>query len=287
MADSIEIEPMGAGEQTASEPANEIEEPLTTPEPVANQAQRTDESPVGGIWTPGFIVIFALILVVGLSADSLLVQARDNGYLAGNGILLAHLTPIFVMWVVIIVQTRSFWIRLGGIFGCIWALFSAINLIITLGSISPNAPILAHLDAAFSSALLGCYICLSMERIPMRRWDSWFFSIAPIVAICFVTVLFFLTPADDRSFSTIEDAIAGIANVLSVLIWWARPSCWKVVPGLTFLFGVAPLIILLLSIPGLADGDTNFFFGEVMLLCILLGAIRFLQSELRRKLAHE
>jgi hypothetical protein len=284
MADSIEIEPMGTGEQTVTESANQ--ETIIAPEPVVDQAQSTDEVPIRVIWTPRFIVIFALILVVGLSADSLLVQARDNGYLAGNGILLAHLTPIFIMWVVIIVQARSVWIRLGGIFGCIWAIFSAINLIITLHSISPNAPILAHLDAAFSSALLGCYICLSIEQIPLRRWDAWFFSIAPIIVICFVTGLFFLTPADSRSFSTIEDAIAGIANVLSVLIWWARPSCWKVVPGLTFLFGIAPLIILLLSIPGLADGDTNFFFGEVMLLCILLGTIRFLQSELRRKLAH-
>ncbi|HLG75822.1 MAG TPA: hypothetical protein VKX46_05370, partial [Ktedonobacteraceae bacterium] len=279
-----EIEPMGTGEQTVTESANQ--ETIIAPEPVVDQAQRTDEVPIRVIWTPRFIVIFALILVVGLSADSLLVQARDNGYLAGNGILLAHLTPIFIMWVVIIVQARSVWIRLGGIFGCIWAIFSAINLIITLHSISPNAPILAHLDAAFSSALLGCYICLSIEQIPLRRWDAWFFSIAPIIVICFVTGLFFLTPADSRSFSTIEDAIAGIANVLSVLIWWARPSCWKVVPGLTFLFGIAPLIILLLSIPGLADSDTNFFFGEVMLLCILLGTIRFLQSELRRKLAH-
>jgi hypothetical protein len=284
MADSIEIEPMGTGEQTVTESANQ--ETIIAPEPVVDQAQRTDEVPIRVIWTPRFIVIFALILVVGLSADSLLVQARDNGYLAGNGILLAHLTPIFIMWVVIIVQARSVWIRLGGIFGCIWAIFSVINLIITLHSISPNAPILAHLDAAFSSALLGCYICLSIEQIPLRRWDAWFFSIAPIIVICFVTGLFFLTPADSRSFSTIEDAIAGIANVLSVLIWWARPSCWKVVPGLTFLFGIAPLIILLLSIPGLADSDTNFFFGEVMLLCILLGTIRFLQSELRRKLAH-
>jgi hypothetical protein len=285
MADSIEIEPMGTGEQTVTEPANEAQETITTPEPGVDQVQRADEVPAGVIWTPRFIVIFALILIVGLSADSLLVQARDNGYLPGNVVLLVHLAFIFVMWVVIIVQARSLWIRLGGIFGCIWAIFSAINLIITLHSISPNTPILAHLDAAFSSALLGCYICLSIERIPLRRWDAWFFSIAPIVAICFVMALFFLTPTDSRSFSTIEDAIAGIANVLCLLIWWARPSCWKVVPGITFLFGVAPFTILLLSIPGLADGDTNFFFWEVMLLCILLGTIRFLQGDLRRKLA--
>lgn len=92
MADSIEIEPMGTGEQTVTEPANQ--ETIIAPEPVVDQAQRTDEVPIRVIWTPRFIVIFALILVVGLSADSLLVQARDNGYLAGNGILLAHLIPI-------------------------------------------------------------------------------------------------------------------------------------------------------------------------------------------------
>lgn len=282
MADSIEVEQTRTREQTVAGPANAGQEVTATPEPVVDQMK--DELSAGVIWTPRFIGIFALILIVGLSADSLLVQARDNGYLAGNGILLAHVALIFVVWVAIIARARSAWIRLGGIFGCIWAIFSSINLIITLQSVSPNAPILSHLNAAFSSAMLGCFICLSIERTPLRRWDAWFFTIAPIVAICFVIMLFLLTPAENRSFSTIEDAIAGIANILSLLIWWARPSCWKMEPGVTFLFGAVPLIILLLSIPGLANSDTNFFFWEIMLLCILLGAIRFLQGELRRKL---
>lgn len=286
MADSIEVEPTRTREQAIAEPANNGQELTATTEPAGDQVQATDERSAGVIWTPRFIAVFALILILGLSADSLLVQARNNGYLAGNGIFLVHVALIFMIWLAIIVRARSAWIRLGGVFGCIWAIFSGINLIVTLQPVGPSAPILSHLDAAFSSALLGCYICLSIERTPLRRWDAWFFSIAPIIAICFVTVLFFLTPADTRSFSTIEDAIAGIANILCLLLWWGRPSCWKVEPGVTLLFGAAPLLILLLSIPGLADSDTNFFLWEIMLLCILLGAIRFLQGELRRKPAH-
>ncbi|HLI07427.1 MAG TPA: hypothetical protein VKV40_12730 [Ktedonobacteraceae bacterium] len=283
MAESIEAEPTETIEKVGAEPAKIVQvttEVTTVQEPV------TDHVEVGVIWTPGFIVVFALMLIIGLSADSLLVQARDNGYLPGNGILTVHVILIFVTWVAIIAWARSAWTRLGGIFGCIWAIFLTLNLVITAYPVNPNAPILAHLNAAYSSALLGCYICLSMERVPLRRWDAWFFSIAPFVAVCFVLALFLLTPAADRSFSTIEDAIVGIANILSFLVWWARPSCWETEPGVTFLFGVAPLTILLLSIPGLANGDTNFFFSELLLLSILLGAIRFLQGELRWKALH-
>ena len=283
MADSIEAEETGTREQAVAKPADK-EKASTPQETVVDHVPASNEDSAGVIWTPRFIVIFALIVILALSADSLLVQARDNGYVAGNGILLVHVALIFVVWIVIIARAHSAWIRMGGIFGCIWAIFSGINLIITLQSISPNAPVLAHLNAAFSSALLGCFICLSIAHTPLRRWDAWFFTIAPIAAICFVTALFLLTPAENRSFSTIEDAIAGIANILCLLIWWTRPSCWKTEPGVTFLFGAAPLIIMLLSIHGLADGDTNFFLWEIMLLCLLLGAIRFLQGELRQQL---
>ncbi len=284
MAESIEAEQTETVEKDVAEPTPGVQVTTAVQGPVVDHVE--NGIPAEVIWTPRFILIFALLLTVGLSADSLLVQARDNGYLPGNAIFMAHVVLIFVVWIAIIARARSAWTRLGAIFGCIWAIFLSLNLVITAYYVPANAPILAHLNAAYSSALLGCYICLSIECVPLRRWDAWFFSIAPLVAICFVLVLFLLTPADDRSFSTIEDAIAGIANILGFLIWWARPSCWKFEPGVTFLFGVAPLIILLLSIPGLADSDTNFFFWEMLLLSILLGAIRFLQGELRRQSVH-
>ena len=233
------------------------------------------------IWTPRFIILFVLTLVLGLSAESLLVQARDNGYLAENGILLVHVALISICWIAIIVRARSAWPRLGAVFGCIWAVFLSIFLAITLNRISPNVPVLPLLNSAFSIALLGCYICLSIDRTAVSRWDSWFFSIAPIVAACAVIAIFLLAPPDSRSFGTIEVGIIATANVLNLLVWWLRPSCWQTQPGAAFLFGTASLILLLLAIPGLSDNDANFFFRQVMLLCILLGAIRTLQGELR------
>jgi hypothetical protein len=195
--------------------------------------------------------------------------------------LLAHVALVSICWIAIIVRARSSWVRLGAVFGCVWAVFLSIFLVITLNRISPNVPVLPLLNTAFSSALLGCYICLSIDRTPVYRWDTWFFSIAPIVAACSVIAAFFLGPSDSRSLSTVEVGIIATATVLSLLVWWLRPSCWKTQPGPTFLFGAASLILLLLAIPGLSDNDTNFFLRQVMLLCILLAAMRTLQSELR------
>ena len=264
-------------------PAPNVQEAVAeVQEPAIGRVTASEPVPVQVIWTPRFIILFVLTLVLGLSIESLLVQARDNGYLAENGILLVHIALISVFWIAIIVRARSPWARLGGIFGCIWAVFFSIFLVITLQRISPNAPVIPHLNAAFSSALLGCYICLSIDQTPFDRWDAWFFSIAPILAACSVIAVFFLTPADGRSISTIEVGVVAIANILSLLVWWIRPSCWKTQPGVTFLFGAAALILLLLAIPGLSDNDTNFFLRQVMLLSILLGAMRTLQGEMRR-----
>jgi hypothetical protein len=274
-----------AGQMETSERdvhASNVQEAVTKPQELAMELVLASSEPVPQIiWTPRFIILFVLTLVLGLSAESLLVQARDNGSLAENGVLLVHVALISLCWIAIIIRVRSPWPRLGAVFGCIWAVFLSIFLAITLNRISPNVPVLPLLNSAFSIALLGCYICLSIDRTAVSRWDTWFFSIAPIVAAGSVIAVFFLAPPDSRSFGTIEVGIIATANVLSLLVWWLRPSCWKTQPGTTFLFGTASLILLLLAIPGLNDNDANFFFRQVMLLCILLGGIRTLQGELR------
>lgn len=251
--------------------------------PVERVTPPSEQVPAQVIWTPRFIIIFVLTLVLGLSAESVLVQARDNGYLAENGILLVHVVPIFFCWIAIIVRARSPWTRLGGIFGGIWAIFFGIFLIITLHRISPFSQVLLLLNTGYSIALFGGYICLSVDRTAVHRWDTWFFSIAPVFAAGFVIALFLLTAPDGRSLITVETAIIAIANILSLLVWWLRPSCWKAHPGTTFLFGTAALILLLLAIPHLNDNDTSFYLRQIMLLCILLGTMRVLQGELRRR----
>src|SRR5712691_836959 len=234
------------------------------------------------IWTPRFMVIFALTFVFGLSAESLLTQGWLNGFYPTYWVLLAHIALITGCWIAVIVLARSWWVRTGAIFGCIWAIFTSTNLIVGLvANLDPNSPILAHLNAAFSSALLGSYICFSIVRTPFRRWDTWFLRLIPVVSGAIIIVAYFLTPPIERSLSMVESDLAAIALLLCIGVWWLRPSCWKAQPCPTLFFGAVPTILLCLSIPGLANGEANFFLSQVVDLCLLLGAMRVLQGELR------
>lgn len=231
------------------------------------------------IWTPPFMVTFALTVVLGLSAESLLTQGWVNGLYAGGWVLLALAILVFGGWIVTLVRTHSWWIRTGAIFGCTWALFACLNAGMAIQAIDPSSPIIAHLNAASCSALLGSYICLSLDRTPLHRWDAWFFVLALVFGSGAVALAYFLTPADNRSLSIVEGDLAATALFLCVFVWWIRPSCWKARPGPTFLFAMAPTILLILSIPGIVDNSTNFFLNQVLFLCIILGIMRILQCE--------
>jgi len=231
------------------------------------------------IWTPSFIVTFTLVLVLGLSAEGILSQGWVNHFYARNWVLLAHVVLVLGCWIVIVVRARLGWSRAGGLFACIWALFAGFDFVLNPRSIDPSSPIIAHLHAAISIALLGSYICLSLDRTPFHHWDARFFQLAFLIGSCAVAFAYFLTPADNQSLSTLESSITLTALVLCVLVWWVRPSCWKAQPGPTFLFGMASAIRLFLTIPNGTDAATNLFLSQVMFLCILLGAMRILQCQ--------
>jgi hypothetical protein len=231
------------------------------------------------IWTPRFVVIFALTLVIGLSAASLLTQGMLNGYYPPQAILLALVLFALGGWIAVVLLVRSFWIRIGGIFGGIWAMFMGIYLGVTLLPIDPHASILLHLNASTNSALLGSYICLSIDRTPFHRWDGWFFRLAPILGASAVAAGYFLLPADIHSLGTLESTTVTVTLILCILVWWTRPSCWRSQPGVTFLFGTTPFILLLLSLPGITDREGHFFFfTQVALLSLLLGILRVAQE---------
>ena len=256
----------------------------------------TDSQPAV-IWTPRFMVIFTLALVFGLSIESLLTQGWLNRAYTGQWVFQAHVILICFCWLALLIVARSSWVRLGSIFGCIWALFMTANITIDALNLHPGS--LAHVSAATCIALLGSYICLSIARTPFSRLDTWLFGLAPIAGILAVALIYFLTPAHARSLSTLESAIATVALVLSLLVWWIRPTSWKAQPGPTFLFGCVPALLLLLSIPGmgfnssnyflahvvlhpisnLAPNEPGFFLSQVALLCLLLGTMRVLKGE--------
>lgn len=238
--------------------------------------------PASIIWTPRFIVLFATVLVLGLSIESLFTLGWTSHTIQAPWILLAETLLNFVCLIVTAFISRSLWIRLGGIFGSIWAIFTSINLFLPVSTLDPNAPIFSLLNAIICSSLLGASICLSIERTLLTKWDIWFFRLVLGGSICAIPLIYFITPSENRTLNAFESAIAALTLVLSLLVWWARPSSWKVQPGLTLLFGLLPAIELLLTFPTIGTGSTNFYLSQVSLLCLLLAILRLLQGTIRQ-----
>lgn len=246
--------------------------------PAKETQQAVPEQPI--IWTPRFIVIFALALVVGLSAEGLLSEGWANRFYPGGWILLIHALLALGLWTFILVRARSWWIRIGAIFACIWGLFACLNALMEMQVLDSSPAIIAHLNAATCSALLGAYICLSLDRTPLHRWDAWFFSLALVFGSGAVALFYFLNPVESRSLAVLEGDLSATALFLCIFVWWLRPSCWKARPGPTFLFGTAPAILLFLAIPRVVDRSTNLFLTQIVFLCIILGIMRLVQCEL-------
>jgi len=252
----------------------------------------------GVIWTPRFIVMFALTLVLGLSLESILTQGWTIHIVVGQWVFLGHVALICLCWIFLLAASHSRWTSLGAVFGIIWAAFMTINIIIQSILAVSTGPILAHVNVVICLALLGCYICFSVDRLLIGRWDAWLLGLTPVVGMALVALLFLLEPA--RSWFGLENSIAAVALILSALVWWIRPSCWKAAPGATFLFGATPILLLLLNVANAGYNTTNFFlarvvldtpsnfsnresiflFAQVALLCLLLGGMRFTKYEI-------
>jgi hypothetical protein len=292
MAESV-TEP---GTDSTEEPGRTILE-NSAADGTGQTTQSTATSTPMVIWTPRFITIFFLTLVAGLSAESLLTEGWLNSWYAGVLILEAHIVLVLGCLIAILIFSRSWWVRLGSIFGFIWAIFLAVELLINLQQIDSNSLILAYVNAAMSMALLGSFLCFSIYRMPFRTWDGWFFRLAAVFGACMVAFIYFF-PSNDHSLRTLVYAVSTTALFLCVLTWSARPSCWKTQPGLTFLFGAMPAILLLLSIYNRAmtnyflyeivgytsrgsHAEPNFFFTQVALFSLFLGTMRLLQCEIR------
>lgn len=247
------------------------------------------------IWTPRFLLTFVLILVLGLSADCLFTLSWQNGILAAQWwIVLAHVILVALAWLVLGSVTRSGWMRIGCIFGGCWALFMGLNIFTNVQGLDPDAPLQSSLNVAICMALLGAYLGLAIEGTRRTRWDAWFFLLIPILGACGAALTYLLTP--QASILTTENALATAALIACCLLWWLRPSCWRKGPGPTLLFGLVPAIMLiaagsnaslhdffLLHVTNIHSNPrpetNNFFFAQVLLLCLLLGCLRLIKSE--------
>ena len=250
---------------------------IDQPAPSSTYSISSDTAPV--IWTPRFIVLFALVLVIGLSLESILTPIILNGLIAPGAVLIMHALPILVCWIVLTIRTRSPWLRIGSIFGIIWTLFACGSFVLSTLPIDLKSALPLHLTAATDSALLGSYICLSIERTLLHRWDNWFFRLALLTSGCAVALVYFILPMDIRSARSLESVAIAVMLFLCLFVWWLRPSCWRYVPGPTLLFGIPPFILLILAIPNVTNNANLYFFSQVALLALLLGVMRMIQGE--------
>src|SRR5690348_11246752 len=120
------------------------------------------------IWTPGFLLTFALILVLGISAESLFASAWANALpIRPWWVMSLHILLLAAGWLVLGLATRSRWIRAGCAFGGISTLFMGLDVFMNMQNIDPGSPVQSYINAAICLALLGAYIGLSVEGAPL------------------------------------------------------------------------------------------------------------------------
>ena len=270
------------------------EEDQTTSKKMAGTMQTLPGTRI--IWTPRFLLAFAIALVLGISADSLLASGWSTHFITGDGymFLLGHIALSLVGWLVLGITTRSRWMRLGSIFGVICAAFLTFNVFTNILGLDPNAPAQSYINIASCTALLGAYLGLSIEDSLLSTWDLWLFWLVAILGSAGVILTYVLIP--QISLITLENIVATTVLCAACLVWWGRPSCWKRCPGPTFIFGLVPLIQLAMAPVNSSLHDffflevltsristynnlNNFFFAQFILLCLFLGCMRLARSE--------
>jgi hypothetical protein len=231
------------------------------------------------IWTPRFIAIIALILAVGLSTASVVTQGWFNGYYSSAPVMMLYTVPILVSWIALHRYARTRWLRWGVIFGYLWTILTALYYRLNYGFIDPHIPTTLHLQVAVYSALTLAYICISLAYTPIKSGDIWFFRLAPIAMAVYFLAQLVLRFVFGRIILGMEAIIFSEILYFDVLVWWARPSCWKKLPGPTLLFGLVPFLEIALTFSPATSEEVKFFFMQVSLIIMLIGILRLLQCE--------
>jgi hypothetical protein len=232
------------------------------------------------VWTPRFIVLFVLLFTLGSSIASVLTQLWVNNLLSAEIVLLLYTACALGSSLLLTFRTQSLWMRTGGILAFIWSLLMGLHFAIpTVSRLGPHTSLVAHLDIATQCAFLGTATCISISSTSLRRWDTWFFCLLPIIGAAIVAVNVLLIPTNLPVGSFNESMVVTALLYLSVMIWWFRPANWSVQPGVTFLAGTIPLLRLLFAGSGYHANDVAVFFTLVLLLLFSLLNMRLLQGE--------
>src|ERR1700719_271030 len=98
--------------EQAAQPENnagEAPEYLHVQDDEQNVVVLQEEAPV--IWSPRFIILFAVTLVLGLSLESLLAQAWAIRWFTGTWVFLGQIALLSAGWITLLMTSRSRWMR--------------------------------------------------------------------------------------------------------------------------------------------------------------------------------
>src|SRR5262245_20155321 len=116
--------------------SDECKDLIPQTEAATSALQPAARSPI--IWTPRFIIVFFLLLTTGLSGASILTRGWLNGYYQAGWVLLAYTAVNLGSWISVSICARSPWVRLGGIFGCLWAILMGLAFAMSAFAIDPD-----------------------------------------------------------------------------------------------------------------------------------------------------
>lgn len=236
------------------------------------------------LWTPAFILFFALLFGLGMSIASLVSYIWVNSQLYPvDKIGTTYTVVLLGIWLIVLIRARSGGIRLGAAFGCTWALGMFGQFWLNSHSVGPQAAIMIEMSALSNSALLGNALCLSTARIQLRQWDTIFLWVLPVLFCGYLVYSYLRAPVDTHSLLFIEGKIASITIYLTIGVWWLRVGCWQDQAGPAFLFGLAAILWLAADKVGNITTELALFMLQLFFLCLILGAMRILQGERRLK----
>ncbi|GCE16648.1 hypothetical protein [Dictyobacter kobayashii] len=234
------------------------------------------------IWTPPFIVLFSALIGFGLGIASLLTFIwLNSGLYSVERIGMIYSVVLLVIWLVILITAHSWWIRGGALFGIIWATCTFGQFWLSSHGVSSQDPLTIQMHTATASSLLASALCLSIGRTRLKSWDAILLWLLLLLFCAYLAYGYLKVPAGTSLILFIEGRIAYWALILSVAIWWLRPSCWRDQPGPTILFGLASILLFFLNKASTLTTEQNVFFLQVFFLFLLLGAVRILQRERR------
>ncbi|GHO86027.1 hypothetical protein [Dictyobacter formicarum] len=249
---------------------------------IISQQQENASSTQVVIWTPPFIVFFASLLGFGLGIASLITFIwLNSGLYSIERVAMIYSVVLIVAWLIVLLTAHSWWVRGGALFGLIWAACTFGEFWLSKHGVGSQDPLTIQMRAATNSALLACALCISVARIRLKLWDAALLWLLLLALCAYLGYSYLKVPAGSNSLLFIEGRIVSWALYLSVAVWWLRPSCWRDQPGLTFLLGLAAILLFFLNRSSTLNTEQNVFFLQVFFLCLLLGAVRVFQGEWR------